>query len=56
MAHKLTKLDGSNLPSAIVDILHARGNASAVSAWKVSKRPWMRLKSNSSAGMKHQDV
>jgi len=48
---KLTKLNGSNLNDAIVDILHARGNASAVSAWKVSKRPWMRLISNSSAGM-----
>ena len=48
---KLTKLKGSSLPSAIVDILHARGTASPVSAWKVSKRSWMRLKSNSSAGM-----
>jgi len=48
---KLTKLNGSNLNDAIVDILHARGSASPVSAWKVSKRPWMRLISNSSAGM-----
>jgi len=48
---KLTKLNGSSLNSAIVDILHARGTASPASAWKVSKRPWMRLVSNSSATM-----
>ena len=47
----LTKLNGTDLPKPIVDILHARGSAGAVSAWKVSKRPWMRLKSNSNKAM-----
>jgi len=48
---KLTKLNGTSLSPAIVDILNARGTASPVSAWKISKRPWMRLVSNSSATM-----
>lgn len=47
----LEKYNGGPLPGGIASEIHARGAASPASAWKVNKRPWIKLVSNSSAGM-----
>ena len=51
MGQNLTKINGQKLNPKIVSILQERGQAPPNSAWKVSKRPWMRLVSNSNHAM-----